>query len=401
MYINSFRVKNFKIHKDSEIEMFPITVLVGPNSGGKSSLLDALVNYSMVCRGELAEAFNDFPYSYNALRHHGASNTARIRYEVLMGKDKDSATKIQHTIEFSQDREFNQEPRYTIHNESLSVGNSIVFSRSDDVNTLNIRGLDISSRSVFAAIRRATWPKDFEEKNPDLSHCASHISRIGRYRLDSGLLEKPGKVQEIDPGTDASATKMPWLSYRGDDIAAVLYFLQETKNPILEKITERVGSAIESFEGFSFKRFGSDRVGMSAKFSDSRSTVVAPNLSVGCLHLIGLITALLTPNRPNVICIEEPENGLTPKGTRAFYETVREVSKEDNPVQVLMTSHSPFVIVDAWNGDERDFIYQCSPNNGSSNVRKFSNAVAGGGALRADRTLGLKLAEEVMDGFRG
>ena len=82
MFIRRFGVSNFKIHKDTSLDLFPITVFVGPNSGGKSAIFDALINFSMVCRGNLSEAFNQYPFSFEALRHHGASPSARIRYAV-------------------------------------------------------------------------------------------------------------------------------------------------------------------------------------------------------------------------------------------------------------------------------------------------------------------------------
>ncbi len=182
----------------------------------------------------------------------------------------------------------------------------------------------------------------------------------------------------------------------------MLYFLSETESPILGEIVQRVAEGIQGFEGFGFNRVGSDRVGFSARFSDKRGAVVAPNLSDGCLSMIGLVTLALAPGRPATLCIEEPENGLTPKATRVFYRTVREIVAPavGQQTQVLLSSHSPFVIVDAWNGEERDFIYQCHPSEGMAKIAKFSDVVREGGMLRSGGTIGLALAEQVMDGFR-
>jgi predicted ATPase len=182
----------------------------------------------------------------------------------------------------------------------------------------------------------------------------------------------------------------------------VLYYLSETESPILSQIAERVAEGIHGFEGFGFNRVGSDRVGFSARFSDKRGAVVAPNLSDGCLAMIGLVTLALAPGRPAILCIEEPENGLTPKATRVFYRTIQEIvaPSASQKTQVLLSSHSPFVIVDAWNGDERGFIYQCHPANGMAKISKFSEAVSQAGQTRSDGSIGLVLAEQVMDGFR-
>ena len=88
MFIRHFSVRNYKIHKDTSLNLFPITVFVGPNSGGKSAIFDALITFSMVCRGNLSEAFNQYPYSFEALRHHGASASARIRFARLLAARK-------------------------------------------------------------------------------------------------------------------------------------------------------------------------------------------------------------------------------------------------------------------------------------------------------------------------
>src|SRR5713101_5026899 len=102
MFIRRFGVSNFKIHKDTSLDLFPITVFVGPNSGGKSAIFDALINFSMVCRGNLSEAFSQYPYSFGALRHHGASRTARIGYEAKLALGSKDGDELFYSIEFSQ-----------------------------------------------------------------------------------------------------------------------------------------------------------------------------------------------------------------------------------------------------------------------------------------------------------
>jgi len=402
MFIRKFEISNFKIHKNSAVELFPITVFVGPNSGGKSAIFDALINFSMVCRGSLAEAFNQFPYSFEAFRHHAASTTARIRYAVELSDTPSSNEILRYSIEFSQMPTTEIEPNYSIHNEELQVGEKLIFSRSRDVCDLpELTDLRYEDRSILAAIRRVSWSQEFIGNNVLLAECALYISRIGRYRLDPTLMARAGKVVEVKPGDDKPPAPGPWLSYHGEDLASVLYFLHVTEDPLLERIVKLVAEGIRGFEGFVFNRVGSDRVGFSARFSDKRGNVVAPNLSDGTLSMIGLITLALAPGRPEILCIEEPENGLTPKATRVFYKTVRELAfRKEDRAQILLSSHSPFVIVDAWNDKDRDFIYQCHPAEGSAKVEKFAEVLKLVGTLRSDGEIGLTLAEQIMDGFR-
>jgi predicted ATPase len=106
--------------------------------------------------------------------------------------------------------------------------------------------------------------------------------------------------------------------------------------------------------------------------------------------------------------IEEPENGLTPQAVKSFYGAVRALAYNDDPEhrsQVLLSSHSPYVICEAWNGEDRDFIHQVKVLDGKAQIRKFSAVVADQQIqLRKDKVgertvLGLVNAEEIMAGY--
>ncbi|MGH7393095.1 MAG: AAA family ATPase [Candidatus Rokuibacteriota bacterium] len=163
-----------------------------------------------------------------------------------------------------------------------------------------------------------------------------------------------------EPSPDPSRTEVPRIGYRGEDLAATLYHLSETRDRALESIREKVKLIDPHFTDFEFNTVGTDRIGFSAVYSDPRQTVPSVRLSAGTLVYIGLIALVTTSNRPPVLMVEEPENGLTPQAVKAFYESVRALANNEDPAQrsqVLISSHSPFVICEAWNGEDRDFIY--------------------------------------------
>ena len=106
-----------------------------------------------------------------------------------------------------------------------------------------------------------------------------------------------------------------------------------------------------------------------------------------------------------MLCLEEPENGLTPKATRAVYEAIVAASTGEGASQILVSSHSPYVICEAWNGDERDFIYQVKPEDGRAVIRPFKDVIEEHQIQFAkdgvgERTkLNLGVANEVMAGY--
>ena len=143
-------------------------------------------------------------------------------------------------------------------------------------------------------------------------------------------------------------------------------------------------------------------------YSDARQVVPSSRLSAGTLTFIGLVALVATSQRPPVLMIEEPENGLTPQAIAQFYKTVRDLAlneDESKRSQILMSSHSPFVICEAWNGDDRDFVYQVKVDSGRALVRKFSDVVKSHGiqlqqSKHEGRTvLGLANAKEIMSGY--
>jgi len=99
--------------------------------------------------------------------------------------------------------------------------------------------------------------------------------------------------------------------------------------------------------------------------------------------------------------------GLTPRATRAIYDAVVGASAATDPgvpSQILISSHSPFVICAAWNGEERDFIYQVKPEGGQALIRPFSQIIDEQQIQLAKvqgkrEHLSLNVADQVMAGY--
>jgi len=77
-------------------------VLIGPNGGGKSALFDAILNFSMLSRGSIKQAFGHYPYSYMATKCRSAVPYERIGFDVVMSKTQSQAERLTYTINYSQ-----------------------------------------------------------------------------------------------------------------------------------------------------------------------------------------------------------------------------------------------------------------------------------------------------------
>ena len=308
MYLHEIKVKNYSIHKDTNVELSPVAVFVGPNGSGKSAFFEALLNFSMLARGRLSEAFGPYPYSFSATRYRGATRISRIGYDVLMSVTPDSADKVRYKIDYSQGAKGGEgtQPHFEIHTESLEVDGQILFDRNDPDGSvlqgaLNYLGPDTG---ILSAVRRseiagaAVVPTVVVE-------LAKEVSRLNRFRLE------PYALRGASPLPDLTAPDAPRIGHAGENAAATLYFLDKTGSPALTHIVDGLKRALPDFDSFEFNTVGAQRIGFSMRFTDVRESITAPRLSDGQLLVVGLMALLHGPGRPPVLMVEEPENGLT------------------------------------------------------------------------------------------
>lgn len=407
MYIRDIRIKNFLVHQDTNMSLSPLTVFVGPNGGGKSAFFDAVLNFSMLARGSLRQAFGSYPFSYRATLYHGASTVSRIGYSVSMSKEKDDPQWLTYEIDYGQTGQSDEAGRFTIYKERLvkQPEDQVLFDRSEPDEYPAMAALPLGQdRSVFAALRQAQITGTSPEVDELFSYCTQQISRFSKFRLDPFALSQTSRVPDFD---DTSLSRVPRLGYHGEELAGTLYYLAETKSPVLDEIRARIKEVEPSFSNFDFNMVGVDRVGFSVTYSDQRGSVTAVRLSSGMLIFIGLMVLVLSPGRSPVLMVEEPENGLTPQAVRSFYKAIRELAFStvtEQQSQVLISSHSPFVICEAWNGEDRDFIHQVKVFSGKAQIRRFSDVIKEQGIHLAKvegerKHLSLTNASEIMSGY--
>ena len=369
-------------------------------------MFDALLNFSMVSRGNLRQAFGPYPFSFRSTIYRGANKVAKIGFQVAMSRSKEDKEILEYEIDYFQTGQADDEPQFTISSERVvkQPGGMVLFDRHNpDAYPISDHAMLENDRSLFAAIRHAQGPDPAEGVDTLLAYCTQQISRFNRFRLDPGVLAQPSRLP------DPSSSVAPRLGYHGEDLAATLYHLSETHDPALASIREKVRIIDQQFADFDFNTVGTERIAFSAVYGDPRQRVPSVRLSAGTLTFIGLIALVTTSSRPPVLMIEEPENGLTPQAIGAFYESVRALATHADPTkrsQVLLSSHSPFVICEAWNGEDRDFIYQVKVEDGRALVRKFGDVIEqqhiqlSKDKLGKRTILSLNNAVEIMSGYK-
>lgn len=60
--------------------------------------------------------------------------------------------------------------------------------------------------------------------------------------------------------------------------------------------------------------------------------------------ILAYLTVLYLPEPPRLLLVEEPENGIHPKRIEDVLNLLRELVREQGRTQVVMTTHSPYVV---------------------------------------------------------
>jgi predicted ATPase len=95
-------------------------------------------------------------------------------------------------------------------------------------------------------------------------------------------------------------------------------------------------------------------------------SIPASRLSDGTLRWLSLLTILLQPDPPPLVCIEEPELGLHPDVIRPIAELLRKASER---MQLIVTTHSDTLVDEL--SDTPDSVLVCEKHEGSSVLKQL------------------------------
>jgi predicted ATPase len=85
-------------------------------------------------------------------------------------------------------------------------------------------------------------------------------------------------------------------------------------------------------------------VGLYFELANGTGILPAAQASDGLLLVLAYLALLHLPEPPRILLIEEPENGIHPQGLKKVLNMLKELVREQTRTQVLLTTHSPYVV---------------------------------------------------------
>ena len=146
-------------------------------------------------------------------------------------------------------------------------------------------------------------------------------------------------------------TKME-LESDGFGLAVVLDRLRDEHPERFEAVNEELGKWIPEFDRILFDTLDSPTGGRRAIALRTRSghKIKAADISHGTLIALAILTIAYLPSPPPIVGFEEPDRGLHPRLLRDVRDALYRLAYPDQfgekrePVQVIATTHSPYLL---------------------------------------------------------
>jgi predicted ATPase len=328
--LKKIAIRHFKaVRQSGEIELTPLTVFIGNNGSGKSSLIEGLEVYSDVMIGGMEYAFERW-FGIENIWNKAVLHRRRVKRD--RGDTHDNPIMLRlngswgrgsfiSSLEMAPDVEGD---RSRIEREFLKLPGGKVYRR-DRAGRCESFNDDTLDRVRKVEVTQSACPQDW-----------TNLCRRWQFlRLNVDAMGRPNRTR--------SMSSFPVLERDGSNIGQYLLSLRD--------------ASIEAYEGFlealrfvvpyarDLQTTIADSIERRAYLEMTEENFKVPSwlLSTGTLRVAALLACLRHPNPPPLLIVEEIENGLDPRTLHLVVEEIRAAITAQT-TQVILTTHSPYLL---------------------------------------------------------
>ncbi|KYC35738.1 ABC transporter ATP-binding protein [Scytonema hofmannii PCC 7110] len=309
------------------VEMRPLTVMIGANGVGKTSLLEIFLLLAASAKGQLELKISELSgLSEIMTRDKADSLVFNLSMALTHGEPLNYYLKLIPKGQF-----------YEIALETLSQQRAP--QASQPFKHIDSRGLDVKySTPQRYELIRPNWehnpyetslsqvPKMYQEPENFRKQLASCTFYGALNVVPKSPVRLPQSMRPVTlPGSD------------GEDLVSCLYYLRETDPNRFEIVEDTLAAAFPDFERLGFPPVAAGTLAMTWKDKNFSRPLYMHQLSEGTLRFLWLVTLLQSPDLTAVTLIDEPEVSLHPELLRLLTDLMREASKR---TQLIVATHS-------------------------------------------------------------
>lgn len=337
--LDSFRLRNFKAVKDSGvIEFTPLTIFIGNNGSGKSSIIEGLETYQAIIKDGLDGAMNRW-HGFEYIRNRSVPHRLRKRISerAYQSDPVEYSLRMNH-FRFSMIVNAGEGGNELfIQEETISTKKNLLFTRKSD------------GSIIHHQMESAVIPKACADGH---SIITTNPVVIGRTHFDSSEhAEAILAWQFVELNPSAMTLPIPQkrtggqvqLNKDGSNIAEYLLEIRKIDVSVFDGILETMQYVLPYARDLQPTLTSELERNVYLQITEGDFKVPSWLLSTGTLRILALIALMRHPEPPPLILIEEIENGLDP---RTVHLIVREIQNivESGKSQVVVTTHSPYLL---------------------------------------------------------
>ena len=318
--LEKVKLHNFKSHQDTELNFDDsrLHALVGQNSSGKTSVLQALHYLS-----QLANSSFDKIFQHERLP----------QFITTIGQDNMSVTASGYWGPYPR-RDWEASYNWT---QSVNSPWFPIASWKIDQEAGNMQG----------------WPSSLSDAPYPLPKSLRHSLHL---KLVATNLAKAAYSNAI----------IPLVEFDGSGLAPTLDYLRDEAPDEFQSLQERLKRIVPGVREVGVKRakvmVSRQRLieidGKSISYEESQEMagqevvldmntgkrIPAHAISEGTMLALGLLTVLMDPNQPNLVLLDDVEQGLHPKAQRDLIAVFKEILQENRNLQIIFSTHSPYIV---------------------------------------------------------
>jgi predicted ATPase len=359
--LKKMTIRNFKAITDMTIEFTPLTVLIGGNSCGKSTVLQAIDFLRSAATRDIPEYLRERGWSFSELKsqfNNGENRPIEFISEYkffVNGKPK--AVKWDFSVDFYDDKwdikelivNDDNDKYLLIHNRSGKESEN-PFSRDIYVKSSLLNFFDIGNVNTV---------NDY----PELRHLKDFLQLSQNFEsLTPNIMRNPIDV------------RLATIGLQGKNLAIHCHTLvDEQKDRLNKTISYLIGYPI-TIET-EFKGVSDVYLYLYEIINASKTKINIEHISDGLLRIIA-IAAITTPHYPEskfkdispcFFLLDEIEDGVNPYLTEKVVDLLKKIATESSR-QIIVTTHSPVVLND-FNPD--DIVFLWKDKDGSVHCKKM------------------------------
>jgi predicted ATPase len=396
------KIDGFRSFKKVELDLSPLSVLIGPNNGGKSNFLDLMSLMAEAGQGHLSDG----------IASRGGFRSVAFGFswsEDILVEFRFRAKRSMYGLAFPPlYGELGSDVRFKLGLNFQPMAPVVTLEEiTEEPTPQQPQPIQVMKRSkdgcVFRPVDQDTgWgtqetkppeSEGHERKTVPLSILARalgakrleseselaifQVKDLYRYPTPYTLLKEFQEwtlYRDINVGPEAPV-RLPALlrpttrlSEDGANLSPVLHTIKERHRDSWEEILELLRTAYPGFRDITIPGEGGDGKVVLRWYEEpyAKDGVSVNLLSDGTLKFLCLIAILMTPAPPPLICIDEPELGLHPDWIKLVAEMMQSAAAR---TQLIVATHSPQIVAKL----DPEQVIVTEKENGETHLRRLES----------------------------